>query len=551
VASLIDGRLLRPCDPLRGVDPRWLDAVRAEIAGNVGRSRCTRTLMLDRIEARVEQAHGKGEVPIPKPTTARAVLAEVTRGTNAFTGSAKARRGIAARPPTPYGRFRPTRPGEYLILDTTRLDVFAMEPVTLCWVAAELTVAMDLYSRCIVAVQLTPVSTKAVDVAALMFEVICPEARARREGGYLPYAGVPSAVIVDPDKTSDRARLPAVFPDTVVVDHGKVYLSDHLRSVCSRFGISIQPARPRIPTDKAPLERFFRTLGEDLLAALPGYKGPDVHGRGSKEHVEDEAYYFLDELEQIIREWTAERYHRRVHHGIAEPQVPGLDYSPIERYEAGIARAGLLRVPARPDLAYDFLPVEWRTIQHYGVELNGLRYDGEGLNGHRDTKSPYTGVHAGDWPIRYDPDDVSRVFFQDPVDHTWHELRWVHADDVPSPFSREVLAYSRRLARKPHRFSDDRLALKELLERWDAGMASGLAERRMALRLSKQRADRLSTEETDGRDLSQLEVVRARQTKVTPADQRPPQGGDDDDAEELGAIAEDDGDAGDFYDDAY
>jgi transposase InsO family protein len=54
------------------------------------------------------------------------------------------------------------------------------------------------------------------------------------------------------------------------VDHGKIYVSEHLTSVCARLGISIQPARPYTPTDKAPVERFFRTLGEGLLQALPG-----------------------------------------------------------------------------------------------------------------------------------------------------------------------------------------------------------------------------------------------------------------------------------------
>ena len=35
-----------------------------------------------------------------------------------------------------------------------------------------------------------------------------------------------------------------------------------------------------ITRNKGPLERFFRTIREDLLQALPGYKGPDVHSRG-------------------------------------------------------------------------------------------------------------------------------------------------------------------------------------------------------------------------------------------------------------------------------
>ena len=175
-----------------------------------------------------------------------------------------------------------------------------------------------------------------------------------------------------------------------MIDHGKIYVSAHLRSVCARLGISIQPARPYQPTDKAAVERVFRTIREDLLAALPGYKGPDVYSRGA--NPEDLAYYFVDELEQILREWVAERYHRRPHRGLVHPDVPGLDLCPNDAFEMGIARAGRLLVPARPDLAYDFLPVTWRTIQHYGVELHGLRYDGEAINEYRNRKSTFTGA---------------------------------------------------------------------------------------------------------------------------------------------------------------
>ena len=74
--------------------------------------------------------------------------------------------------------------------------------------------------------------------------------------------------------------LPGVAPETLVIDNGKIYISAHLRSVCARLGISIQPGRPFRPTDKAVVERIFRTIGEDLLAALPGYKGPVVYSRG-------------------------------------------------------------------------------------------------------------------------------------------------------------------------------------------------------------------------------------------------------------------------------
>jgi hypothetical protein len=237
--------------------------------------------------------------------------------------------------------------------------------------------------------------------------------------------------------------------------------------------------------DKGPLERFFRTLGEQLLAALPGYKGPDVYRRGKDP--EQQAFYFLGELEQIVRRWTADCYHRQPHAGLCVPEVPGLEVSPLEMFAHGIARAGYLQVPIRADLAFDFLKVEWRTVQHYGVEIGGLRYDGPALNPYRNRTSPYAGKHAGRWPLRVDPGDVSRVWFQDPADNAWHMLRWEHADAVGGPFSSESLAYARQLAAATHRFPDTRRALAELLEQWGAGLAGNRAERRMALRLSEQR----------------------------------------------------------------
>ena len=381
-AGLIDARHQRASEPLRGIDPRWLDVLRAVLDEHVGASRPTQELLLDRVDARAVEQHGS-EV-IPKRWKAKQAVRELARGTNALKGSTKSKRSIANRPDAPYGRLAATRPGEYLLLDTTTLDVFAMDAVTLRWVGVELTIAVDLFSRCVVALRLSPVSTKAVDASLVLFEAISPDSKARTGGGLLPYAGVPSGVIVAGDGRP-AVGLPAVAPETLVIDNGKIYVSAHLRSVCQRLGISIQPARPFQPTDKAVVERIFRTIGEDLLAALPGYKGPDVYGRG--EHPELEAYYFVDELELIIREWIAERYHRRAHQGLVVPEVPGLDLSPNDAFELGVARAGRMLVPARADLVYDFLPVAWRTIQNYGVELHGLRYDGPGLNAYRNRRA--------------------------------------------------------------------------------------------------------------------------------------------------------------------
>lgn len=467
------------------VDPRWDEAVRWVLAGLVAASTPTRGAVLARAAARLDQVHGPGVVSLPSRATAYRRLAELTKGTNAVSGSARGRRSIAERPGGVYGRLRATRPGEYLVLDTQDLDVFAMEPVTCRWVRAQLTVAQDLFTRCIVGMRVTPVSTKAVDVAGVLHEAVAgrsappswpPEAS-------WPYHGVPGHVVFGED---EPAAGPLCAPETLVVDHGKVFLSAHVISVCTRLGISIQPAQPHKPTDKPTVERFFRTLREGLIQHLPAYKGPDLHSRG--ERVENEAFLFLHELEEVIREWVAVIYHRAKHDGLTVAQWPGLTLSPVEMFGVGIAAAGMLRIPATPHLALDFLPVAARTIQHYGIEVNGLRYNGPGLNGYRNASSPYGGALAGKWPIRINPDDVRHAWFQDPADGCWHRLEWEHAAHLDTPFSAEAAGYARRLAAAPGAAVDPAKALTELLQRWDTGMVTDRRERRMAARLSAEYA---------------------------------------------------------------
>ncbi|WP_405615377.1 hypothetical protein [Streptomyces sp. NBC_01508] len=146
--------------------------MRRVMAESVTGSPPTRSALLRRAEERLNCDYGKGTVPVPSRSTAYTRLAWLAKGTNAVSGSAKARRSIAERPQGTYGRLRATRPGEYVVLDTQDLDIYAMEPVTCRWVPLQLTVAQDLFSRCIVGLRVTACSTKAVDVAAVLFEAL-------------------------------------------------------------------------------------------------------------------------------------------------------------------------------------------------------------------------------------------------------------------------------------------------------------------------------------------------------------------------------------------
>lgn len=137
VAGLADKRLLRVRKS--GVDPRWDAACVQVLNQHTNTSTPTVNVLIDRVQQQLESTFGPDEVPCPSRTTAFRRMKLLAKGRHSF-GSAKQRRSVAQRPSGPYGRLRATRPGEYVVLDTTPLDVFAMEPITLRWLPVELTV---------------------------------------------------------------------------------------------------------------------------------------------------------------------------------------------------------------------------------------------------------------------------------------------------------------------------------------------------------------------------------------------------------------------------
>ncbi len=180
-------------------------------------------------------------------------------------------------------------------------------------------------------------------------------------------------------------------------------------------------------------------------------------------------------------------YHHTRHDGLCVPELPRVGFSPSEMFEIGVAKSGGLLLPANPDLAYEFLDVRWRTIQHYGVEVDGLRYDGSGLTLYRTTRSPYGGVHAGKWPIFVDNHDIRHTWFQDPDSHRWHQLVWEHGACLNQPFSRDAADYAKRIAVREHRHFDPAAAVRDLLLAWSRDDVATRRDRALARRLSAHR----------------------------------------------------------------
>lgn len=445
VAGLLDGRGGVWTGP--DIDPRLREAILAEAAELAEASDVRKMQFRNRVASRLARESGEPlELPSTRKTFNR-MVEEVLGQSGLFRRPAKSRRSAAGGPSEDFGSLLADRPGEYVAIDTTSLDVFAIDPFAFQWVRLDLTVALDVATRSVLAFRATPYGTQGTDLALLLSDLLSPtplDGRWPADMAY-PYCGVPENLVLrafDLPEGTPLAPRPTVRPGTVVIDRGRNYQSVAFMAACEHLGINVQSARPYRGSDKGWIERFFRTMRERLLESLPGYTGPNVLARGKD--VEADAVYFTHELEEIIGRWIAVDYQRRPHRGLRLPEAPRLTLSPNEAYEEALARCGFLHVPAEADLHLHLLPIVTRVIGPGGVEVDGLSYDSPALDPYRRRRSPFADLE-GKWPIRVDRRDLGHVWFQDPGDGRFHELGWRHGRDVERPFGASSLAFVKRL----------------------------------------------------------------------------------------------------------
>ncbi|WP_051764750.1 hypothetical protein [Streptomyces sp. NRRL F-5135] len=212
-------------------DQRWVEVAIEVMVEHGDEATPMGKTVLSQTQARIVARYGEGVVEIPGRSKAYKALEELEKKHPTFRQSTKRNRDVADRPKGAYDKLRPTRPGEYVLMDTTRLDVFALDPMTLKWVNCELTVAMDWYTRCIVGLRLTPVSTKAVDAAMVLYQCyrpprVLPNWRRRTAAPNRP-------------PTAPRARIPAPLPRQLPAHQGN-------RTRCRRLARQCPQAGPRV-----------------------------------------------------------------------------------------------------------------------------------------------------------------------------------------------------------------------------------------------------------------------------------------------------------------
>ena len=304
-------------------------------------------------------------------------------------------------------------------------------------------VAMDLYSRAIVAVRLIEFEPRGVDITTLILDIVHPVRPhpswpTLPEDARLPYLGIPEGVMLaahDMPEGEPLLNMPPVLPEAIVVDNGMVFLTGQLRELCLRLGTDILLARPGTGSDKSHIERLFDHVREALAERLKGYTGSHVLDRGDANTVQ--ALHFSWELQFELTQWAARYYNHRPHDGLNHPRTPKVKLTPMEMFAFGVSHAGHLTVPLGRDAYYLALRTELRVITDTGVRIDGAQYDSDVLNPFRKADSPYL-EFGRKWPVKIDARNPTVIHFQHPVTLEWHEIPERDAEWRARPFQTEL-----------------------------------------------------------------------------------------------------------------
>lgn len=431
LVGLADGRSAKQMPAFGKVDAAVVEAMRQAIDETAEDSSKTIGFIVWRVKEILTGSEDAAGVGVPSRATLYRLYSKLATGTHA-TGSASTRRSVKARPPGPFGELPASAPGELMQIDSTPLDVLVRLDDGIAE-KVELTAMVDIATRSITAAVLRP-TTKAADASALLARSVTPEAMRpgwsealRMSRSVLPHR----RLLTLDERLEHAAARPVIVPETIVCDHGKVFVSRNFRASCRYLGINLQPAHKATPTDKGTIEKTLGSVATLFAQFVAGYTGSTTDRRGRK--LEDGPLWTLPELQNLLDEWVIAIWQTRPHDGLRDPQAPRRAFSPNEKYAMLLQSCGYVPVPLNGEDYVELLPERWQAINSYGIRIKHRTYDDGELG---PLRRQHSGVmeKKGLWEIHHDPYDISRIWVRDRRRDRWITVFWKHLRRVGVPF---------------------------------------------------------------------------------------------------------------------
>lgn len=210
------------------------------------------------------------------------------------------------------------------------------------------------------------------------------------------------------------------IPNMIHMDNAKEFRGIDLQYVCDEYGINIVWRPVGKARFGAHIERLLGSLS-NYIHTLEGTTFSNISNK-REYNPQQHANMTLNEFEKWLTVLIADVYHKKIH--------SQLNMTPLKMYENGIF--GTINQPPRglppriedeQFLYVNLLPKEERTIQKYGVQIDGIYYYSEVLNVWIDSYEIIRGHKIKrKFLIRRDPRDISNIWFFDPNAKTYYMI---------------------------------------------------------------------------------------------------------------------------------
>jgi putative transposase len=374
--------------------------------------------------------------------------------------------------PVAISPFKSLKPLEFVQIDHTPVDVVVVDeqlrlPIGRPW----LTLAIDVSSRVItgLSVSLRPPST--VSVARVLAHAVFPKEDWLAERSVdldWPVAGLPS---------------------TLHLDNAKEFESAALVRACQEYGIELKHRPPGRPHFGGHIERLIGTV-MGAVHILPGSTFSNIRDKGDYDSTR-EAVLTLTELERWLALQIAGVYHQSIHSSLGKP--------PIDVWRQALQqRKQPARMPANAEQFFiEFLPGQQRILQRDGIRLYNIRYWDNIL-------SPLVGRLKEPVMVKYDPRNLSRIYFRDEGGHYW-PIPYLDLG-LPPISLWELQEARRRLAEEGRRAVDEKTIFQAIREQ---------------RRIVEQASARKPRKGDDAKIMSGPETNVSRDQKLDPGEVRP------------------------------
>ena len=196
-------------------------------------------------------------------------------------------------------------------------------------------------------------------------------------------------------------------PDCLYCDNGPEFRSASMKATEAVLGMRIVDVAPGRPDLKGKIERWLRTLNQNVVHLQPGTTFSNPLERLRYDSV-GEAILTLADVKWIIAHWIVDIYNQNPHSATGEV--------PAERWKKGMAEFGAKPPPAKEFIAALAGEVVTRKLRPEGVRYKKLRWNSNAFQALRNQ----IGTEA-DVLIRIDPLDLRHAYIHNEETGDWVE----------------------------------------------------------------------------------------------------------------------------------